>query len=694
MVKATHNGVNPVLYARNESGKKGMFVVKDFHPYFYTECNAGEGSYQSINGKIVRKIICDRPGDIPNVREQYVPHYEADIKFARRFLIDKQIYNGFECQKEGSISQNDIQPIEFSIPPSIIYLDIECHSGVRLPDVTKDKITCIGIGNEKELVSLLLDNKQSTEQKDNWVVLRISNEEKLLLALKEMLDKIDPDIIAGWNIGWDIEYLVNRCKIYNIHLPLDRVCSFDLLSAYRSTYRKTSNRLKDIALVEGITDTNEAPVNYAKLWDEDKIGLLNRNANHVRWCSQIDSKKDLIPFYSTLKNMVGLESYDEIFFSSVLVDTLMLRKFKNKYVLPSKTRHETEAFEGALVSETKAGIYDNIAVYDISRYYPSILLEHKLCPYGKQESLEIIRDYFKLRDEIENRLRQADQGTEEYSKLLQQKAAVKSITNAAYGYFAFPGSRLFDADIASSVTKYGREGLTKLSERARELGKEVIYYDTDSIFVCTDLSEAESLGDKLNTNFPYKLKLEKFFSKLIFTQVKKRYAGKVIYEGGKKVGYLSVTGFEKVRNDASNLTKQVQEKVLEMILDGKKSEIIGYLRNVLSSFKTNKLEDIAIKKSLSRAPNEYGKAIPDFVRGAKYSIKYLNEDIRANDTIKMIYCKSPTEVISYLDEEDLPGNLVIDYDKMISRDIRMKMSGLLPIVGLSWEEVLGQGRLL
>jgi len=50
-------------------------------------------------------------------------------------------------------------------------------------------------------------------------------------------------------------------------------------------------------------------------------------------------------------------------------------------------------------------------------------------------------------------------------------------------------------------------------------------------------------------------------------------------------------------------------------------------------------------------------------------------------------------VISYLDEEDLPGNLVIDYDRMISRDIRMKMSGLLPIVGLSWEETLGQGRL-
>ena len=99
LVKATHNGVNPVLYARNESGKKGMFVVKDFHPYFYTERNAGEGSYQSINGKIVRKIICDRPGDIPNVREQYVPHYEADIPFARRFLIDLGIHSYFEVTK-------------------------------------------------------------------------------------------------------------------------------------------------------------------------------------------------------------------------------------------------------------------------------------------------------------------------------------------------------------------------------------------------------------------------------------------------------------------------------------------------------------------------------------------------------------------------------------------------------------------
>jgi len=314
---------------------------------------------------------------------------------------------------------------------------------------------------------------------------------------------------------------------------------------------------------------------------------------------------------------------------------------------------------------------------------------------GTPIALEIISDYFKFRDITEGQIKLTQPGSKEHKELVKKKDAIKSLTNAFYGYFAFSGSRLFDQRIASEVTKYGREGIMKLRELSQGFGREVKYCDTDSIFVQVPLEDAEEFGNKLNANFPYHLKLEKFFSSLMFSGSKKRYCGKVSYEGGKQTDYLSVTGFEKVRGDSSNVTKEIQDKVMNMVLDGQKGDIIDYLKAKVKEMKEGKygIDDIAIGKTLSRAPKDYDGTILDYVRGARYATQHLGEDVRAGDTVKMIYCKSPTDVICYMDKEHLPKDLVIDWDKMISRNIQMKVRVFLEVVNLAWAEIAGQGRL-
>jgi len=392
------------LYGKREDGEKCRFVVKDFFSYFFSAMGGvGAGDYPSIDGKVVHKLTCDTPKQVPLVRENYAPHYEADVIFARRFMIDRGIFNGFSCEKEGIVSFDDIAPIEFSLPPKVLYLDIEVYSSNRMPDPVHNKITCIGVGSGDSLVSLLLDDKASVEKRsDKWVVLRIDNEEKLIANLRELLAKLQPDIVAGWNISFDLDYLRDRAYQLSTKLPMESFCSFDLLTAYKATYRKMSNRLKDVALVEGVTEEHEAPVDYAKTWEEDREGLLQRNANHVKWCAGIDEKKGLTTFYRALREMVGLENYDDIFFASTSIDTLMLRKFKGKFVLPSKSHYKTEPYEGAIVMHPIAGVFKDIAVYDISRYYPSIMLEHLLDPHimfmyerwkGSEKSME---EFFEL----------------------------------------------------------------------------------------------------------------------------------------------------------------------------------------------------------------------------------------------------------------------------------------------------------
>ena len=66
----------------------------------------------------------------------------------------------------------------------------------------------------------------------------------------------------------------------------------------------------------------------------------------------------------------------------------------------------------------------------------------------------------------------------------------------------------------------------------------------------------------------------------------------VSFEDGK----LKIVGFEVVRRNWSALAKEVQEKVLQMVLDEKVKEALQYVRQVISELKSGKIE----KKKLHR----------------------------------------------------------------------------------------------
>ena len=87
------------LYGRNEEGKK-KFSVKSFSPYLYVPLEEFHDSesitneeygYTSIYGDDLRKVFVSNPSEVPRVRSEFTKHFEADIPYARRFLIDRKI---------------------------------------------------------------------------------------------------------------------------------------------------------------------------------------------------------------------------------------------------------------------------------------------------------------------------------------------------------------------------------------------------------------------------------------------------------------------------------------------------------------------------------------------------------------------------------------------------------------------------
>ncbi|KKK55957.1 hypothetical protein LCGC14_3069350, partial [marine sediment metagenome] len=344
------------------------------------------------------------------------------------------------------------------------------------------------------------------------------------------------------NSSFDIEYLEDRCKANGLYLSLSSINVFDLYVGYRSLFRRKGYRLKDIALHEGLTDTLEEVVNYGLMWENDKIGLMERNQRHVRWIKQINEKMKVIEYYWSLKEIVGLEELHGTGYSSTLFDTLLLRH--SSLILPSKSHEKHTPYEGAYVMQPQSGVYDNIAIFDLTRFYPQILLSELLDPaildsYEKQNGnsgwdgykefaqkyisegkpavwLDIVRDMSKERVRL--------QSLPEHREKL---AGIKGILNSAYGVLASPAFRLYTPEIPERITEVARNTIQGLAEDVGEWGYKVIYADTDSIFAQVPRDEVDKLEHKLNTKLgdygDFSIKLDDYAVKILFTGAKKKY---------------------------------------------------------------------------------------------------------------------------------------------------------------------------
>ena len=83
--------------------------------------------------------------------------------------------------------------------------------------------------------------------------------------------------------------------------------------------------------------------------------------------------------------------------------------------------------------------------------------------------------------------------------------AIKILMNSFYGVLGTPACRFASPDLANAITGFGRELLLWTKSDIETQGYQVLYGDTDSLFVLAgedDAAEARSLGallaDRLN----------------------------------------------------------------------------------------------------------------------------------------------------------------------------------------------------
>uniref|UniRef100_A0A8R1DRT6 DNA polymerase zeta catalytic subunit n=1 Tax=Caenorhabditis japonica TaxID=281687 RepID=A0A8R1DRT6_CAEJA len=173
-----------------------------------------------------------------------------------------------------------------------------------------------------------------------------------------------------------------------------------------------------------------------------------------------------------------------------------------------------------------------------------------------------------------------------------RQLALKLVANVTYGYTAANWSgRMPCAELADAILGKGRETLEKAIEmvqRGDYGGAEVIYGDTDSLFVLlrgASVAEAFSIGKRIaddvtNANpDPVVLKLEKVYKGCVL-ETKKRYAG-WMFEHEHDEGKLDAKGIETVRRDTCPIVAEMLEKSLELIFKQNWKKLVTYLNTTI-----------------------------------------------------------------------------------------------------------------
>ncbi len=597
------------LFGRTGTGELKEILVTGFFPYFYILASEVTHNhpeqvikidttpYTSIHGEDVRRLYTRRPTDVRDIRGNYT-HFEADIPFATRYLIDTGITSGVSIPSDSTIiPYSEVKPEDVHAPTRYCLLDIECEDDKGgLPNPDRDRIICITAWDsfDDHYTTFLLQNAERTIKHETLCAtelpngcfcntchtIRICDDERTLLTeFSSYIKEKNPDILSGWNFtDFDLPFIFGRIRA--LKLPPDSLArlpgmsersgvrgrvDFDLLAGYKKmqSTKLDSYRLDAVGEREvgDIKAFHYQPGMTAQMWRKAPHELVEYNYKDVELCVKINKKNNIIEFYQEIARYVGCP-LDRTLNSSNVIDIYILRKAHGLYVLPSKGYSPGDEFEGATVFEPTSGIRENVVVLDLKSLYPMAMMTINASPETKDPNGDliapngirfrskpdgltrsIISELLKERDLKKNLRNEYPFGSSEYHLYDMQQNVIKVIMNTYYGVSGYSRFRLYDREIGAAVTSVGRAIIEHTRNTIEKMGYNVIYGDTDSCMVQIPansleetISKAREIEAILNESYNTFAR-EVLHAEKHYFSIKFEKVYKRFFQGGKKKRY-------------------------------------------------------------------------------------------------------------------------------------------------------------
>ena len=725
--------------ASSEEAKVWEARIKYYQCYIYDQQLLPGMIYEVKNGSLVPKILEQTEKTLQQIKAafpeataeelQYIEEWARLLEYPapkfRRAAIDIEVY--------APISTRVPDPREAAYP-----------------------VICVSVYSSDDQKKVLLLKREGVREGSERLPAGVTleyfdTEEKLLRAVFEVLWSY-PFVLTFNGDDFDLRYLFHRALNLGMRqneIPIEvgkRVCLLRYgvhIDLYKFFFNRSvqiyafNNRYRDVTL----DDVGNALIGVEKIRLEKGFGELTYT-ELAQYCfrdSEIAFKLTSYEDELAMKLILVLARISSMPMEDVSrqgvsrwIRNFMHREHRKRNmlipnaedILAKKGKTATTAiikgkkYKGAIVVEPVLGVHFNVAVMDFPSLYPSIIkvwnlgYQSILCPHPEcrrnlipdtphwvctrkraLESLLIgsLRDlrvrWYKLKSKDKSL------PTELRSWYNITQGALKVILNASYGVFGADSFDLYCPPVAEATAAIGRHSITQILNRAEGLGIQVLYGDTDSLFLKNPSKEqVEELARWTEHELKMSLDVDKVYRYAVFSSRKKNYLG--VLEDG-TVDVKGLTGKKKHTptfiKDAFNQMKERLAQVKNPAeFEKAKKDIADIVRERYMQLKRREwesLNELAFHVVLGEELEHYTKTTPQHVKAAKI-LKESGADLRAGDLISFVkVVREP-----HVKPVELATKNEVDVDKYIAY-LHSTFDQVLDALGLSFDEIIGLTKL-
>jgi DNA polymerase elongation subunit (family B) len=708
-------------------------LVDSYQPSFYIlPRNESDGlhlfqvlSQQAIVGKVTwddakltnlfdhdcatkKKLICVYPQSI-----QYYAHilkilekdlrvkqlFNTDLSHIQQYLFNKlriEPTSKVEVEYDGTkvlkICKIDDEQEVSSPPFSLLYFDVETFSG---------KITS---EDPIRMISVRYDNNgdANKQEQDSFQ----SDQEKTILQdFSNYLQDKDPDIVVcmGESESKIFHYLFTRIKKLGLNLQLGRETSVDdnlVNLKYQGPHYIKGRICLESSGSSEINRQHSALDNFgfAGLIERSRFGFLPlRMASGYGINRLIDSRNcyELIQrgFVISKKNCASTNNSHE--------------HIRTLEELVSRDK-------GGMIISPQIGLHENVVSLDYDSEYANLIVNHNLsyetvtlqqekglgvALVTQQQSNDkkgllptVVEKFLKRRLYFKRLLKEFPKESMESFWCEQRVNSLKNILVCLYGTTGSLWNRYGNMLVFEEINKISREILIKTKDIVQQLGYELVYADTDSVFIKrkdaatadATTSDYKQVVDALSKETGLSISIDYNYKFLVLLPIEADENIEALkhYYGITQQGELVVRGIEIRRHDIPNFIKEFQTELLYTLFNCKdSSEVVskGYENCLLLVTKAiDKImigeeiqqQDLVISKLLRQDIEKYKSLFPHVSAAIQLSSKGEGKHPRKGDTIQYIYTNSqhkdplrrviPLEILQKGESRE---NTAMNYDK-------------------------------
>lgn len=271
--------------------------------------------------------------------------------------------------------------------------------------------------------------------------------------------------------------------------------------------------------------------------------------------------------------------------------------------------------------------------------------------------------------------------------------ALKVILNASYGVMGAEIFPLYCLPVAEATASIGRYTITKTIDKCKELGIQVIYGDTDSLFLKgPSKAQIESVASWAKEELGVDLDLDKVYRYVAFSERKKNYLG--VYEDG-SVDVKGLTGKKShtppfIRNAFYAVVDILSRVTTEADFEVAREQIKKIIKDNASKLKAREipLTELAFNVMVGKSPSEYKKTIPQHIRAAEMLEKSGRREVKAGDIISFVKTTTPPSVkpVELAKSDEVDTQKYLEY-------MESTFDQILSALGYEFDVILGASKL-